>query len=162
MKDLSKALDDTYFETSASRPSSILMAGLLTRFIWFDQALQNSFEARGFPRVSRSESQVIVLAANGVKRPTDIAKTLGFSRQAVNQTLKSLIKRKLITLEPDPTDGRCLIVTPSLEGLPIVRSAMNILDHLECYLREIHGDEKLDVMLSMFQEDWGPPPTFPK
>lgn len=161
MNEIPSSFDDEACDKVKKRPSFVLMAGMLTGFIWFDQALQTSLKERGYEPVSRSESQVLVMAGTGLTRPSDISKALGLSRQAVNLTLKKLVERKLLKLIPDPKDGRSLLVLPSPEGWEMVKSAVDILDLSETHLSQKIGAETLHNVVEAVAKDWGQTPLFP-
>ena len=141
-------------------PGYVLMAGTLTGFIWFDQVLQKSLKARGYEPVTRSESQVLVISGRGFVHPSDVSRALGVSRQAVNLTLKKLVKRKLITLRPDPKDRRCLIIDPSPEGWSMVEETLDILEQARLHLNNKLGRADVDRMVDSFKKEWGAPPCF--
>ena len=64
-----------------------LLLSLLQGFYWFDEGLQNYLQARGWPVVSRPQSMVMANIVLGVRRPSDIARRLGVSRQAIHATM---------------------------------------------------------------------------
>lgn len=116
-----------------------LMAVLFQGFVWFDRALQDAYTRRGWPQVSRAESQILVLVGMGISRQKDMAALLGVSPQAVNQTSRQLVDKGLITLETDPHDRRQRIVTIPEDALPMHLDAVAILSALEADLVEKIG-----------------------
>ncbi len=65
-----------------------LIVPLLQAFYWFDDGLQAHLQARGWAHVTRPQSMVMVNIVTGIRRPSDIARNLGVSRQAVSAYLK--------------------------------------------------------------------------
>jgi len=65
---------------------------LLRAFYWMDESLQRNLRAQGGPKVTHSQSMVILTIGEGIKRPSAIAERLGVSRQAVHQCLQELVK----------------------------------------------------------------------
>lgn len=140
-----------------SRP--LLMWQFLRAFIWLDRGLQQSLEARGWPSVSRTESQVLLLVSVGIDRPIDISRSLGLTRQAINQTLNQLVMRGLLRLDDDPTDGRCKIVRFASEGEAMRADALEILTALEGELSRRGNVSAVRQMRRMDEWDWTPPPV---
>ncbi len=79
---------------------------LLQAYYWFDDALQSSVRAADGPNVPRLQSMVMANVAAGIGRPSEIARNLGISRQAVNTLLRELTRKELVELVPDATDLR--------------------------------------------------------
>ena len=103
------------------------MAQLLNRFIWFDGALQKSLDARGHGGVRRLESMCMVYVHAGVRRPTELARLLGVTRQSVNTALRELEEKGLIYMAPDPEDARCKLVSFAPEGAAMRQEAKKTL-----------------------------------
>ncbi len=115
--------------TKKGRPP--LMATLFQTFLWFDRNLQQNLVARGWPPASRTESQLLLLVGSGVTRQKDIARILGLTPQAINQTSNQLIAKGLIALEPDPADRRQRIIVVPQDGIDMHLDATAILAGLE-------------------------------
>ena len=103
--------------------SKFLMRGLLHSYYWCDEGLQNALRSAGFQTLSRTKSMIMVNIADGITRPTELARNLGISRQAIQQTLAELEDAGLVNLKTDPSDGRAKIVEFSIEGKGIGKSA---------------------------------------
>lgn len=67
--------------------TNYLMRGLLHGFYWCDESLQNLLKAAGKPELSRTRSMIMVNISDGITRPADLARNIGISRQAIQQTL---------------------------------------------------------------------------
>ena len=137
----------------------LLMWSLLRSFIWLDRALQANMAERGWTPLSRAESQIMLLASAGITRSTEISKALGLSRQAINQTIKHLVSRRLVTLVEDPEDRRCKIIEFADAGQAIRTDALDIIANLEAYLSERLGARELDQLKAAVDQDWGEPPV---
>src|SRR3546814_10762777 len=48
---------------------------------------------------------------SGIVRPSDIARNLGVSRQAVHSTINQMVKLGIVRLDVDPDDRRHMIVS---------------------------------------------------
>lgn len=145
---------------SGSQPAPLLMWELLRAFIWIDRGLQQNMEARGWTPLSRTESQVMLLASVGIMRPIEIARNLGLTRQAINQTLSQLVDKKLVELKDDPCDKRCKIVSFAQEGEAMRRDALKVLRALEDELLRRGGNKDLACLQDMENWDWNAPPVF--
>lgn len=136
-----------------------LMWQLLRAFIWIDRGLQQSMQARGWPPFSRTESQVMLLASVGIVRPIEIARSLGLTRQAINQAIAQLMEKGLVKLEDDTGDRRCKIVVFASEGEAMRKDARAILRRLEAELARRGERETLDCLRLMENWDWSNPPV---
>jgi len=136
--------------------TDFLMRGLLHGFYWCDESLQNSLEAAGIPPLSRTKSMIMVNISDGITRPSDLARNIGISRQAIQQTLVEMEKMGLITLAPDPSDGRAKIVKFSRRGSGIGKATFEIMDAIEKELIERLGSKPFETFRKVLFEDWGP------
>ena len=73
-----------------------LMFLLLQAYYWFDDSLQASIRSAGGPTLPRLQSMVMANVAAGVGRPSQIARNLGVSPQALNHLLAELKKKELV------------------------------------------------------------------
>ncbi len=144
---------------TATSSDVFLMWQFLRAFIWMDRGLQQSLERRGWPPVSRTESQILLLVSASVVRPTDISRSLGLSRQAINQTLKLLVERQLVELDNDPNDARCKMVRFAREGEAIRKDGRAVLAQLEAELARRIGPAAIVALKAVPEQNWGAPPT---
>ena len=93
-----------------------VLLSLLQGFYWFDEGLQNYLQARGWPVVTRPQSMVMANLVLGVSRPSDIARNMGVSRQAIHATINQMVELGIVKLADDPTNGRVKIVAPTEMG----------------------------------------------
>ena len=132
---------------------------LLRAFYWMDESLQRNLRARGGPKVTHSQSMVILTIGEGIRRPSAIAERLGVSRQAVHQCLQELVKVGLVELVADPEDGRAKVARLSKQGMPVRIVANEVLLALETELGERIGKRNLNKLRSALEQDWGEPAT---
>lgn len=135
-----------------------LMIDLLSAVYWFDEALQAGLRARGHQSVSRSQSMILANIAAGVHRPSELAKNLGVSRQAMSLALGELAARGLVEIEPDPNDGRAQRVVFSPRSVEIRRDAIAVMTSLEEELAGRIGKTRFNALCAAFESDWGAPP----
>lgn len=139
-----------------------LMLGLLTGFYWFDEGLQNYLRSRGWPHVSRPQSMIMANIVMGVTSPSEIARRLGISRQAIYNTLKTMIEMDMIELVDDPGSGRNKIVRETATGEAMRADAQDALILMQTALQERLGKQAVTDAINAMNRDWGPPLTFPK
>jgi len=90
-------------------------------------------------------------------RPTDLAASIGVSRQAIHQTINELIDVDLLELVNDPSDGRAKLVRVTAAGRENIAAAKSALSQIEARLRRRIGSENVDALRSALAADWGPP-----
>jgi len=130
---------------------------LLQGFSWFDDGLQAYLQAKGWPHVTRPQSMVMVHVVRGVTRPSDIARNLGVSRQAIHATINQMVALGMLELEDDPGDGRSKRVVIATEGLRMRAMAQEAMKVLSAALEERIGKDAVEGLHRAFAADWGPP-----
>ena len=136
----------------------VLIRGLLDAYYWMDESIQNHVRAAGYEPLSRSQAMIMISVAGGVRRPSDLARRLGVSRQAVHQLLADMDQRGLVDLRPDPADARAKEVHFSKRGggmhLVAVEAQRKVHEELEKRL----GRKVLDDLTrALLNTDWGEP-----
>lgn len=135
-----------------------LMSGLLHAFYWMDEGMQNHMRAAGQPELTRTQSLIMTLVADGVTRPADLARRLDISRQAVQQLLADMQARRLLDLVPDRNDARAKIVKYSSRGRDILLVAAHALEHIDEEIERRLGKRALASLRKILVEsDWGKP-----
>jgi DNA-binding MarR family transcriptional regulator len=137
-----------------------LLLSLLQGFYWFDEGLQNYFQARGWPSVTRPQSMVMANIALGVRRPSEIARRLGVSRQAIHATLGQMSELGIVALRDDPTTGRVKEVVVTELGERMRRDAQRAMVLMGEELGRRLGRSPLLKAAHLLNEDWGEPMTF--
>jgi DNA-binding MarR family transcriptional regulator len=137
----------------------ILLVPLMQAFFWFDDGLQSYLQARGWNQVTRPQSMVMTQVVLGVRKPSDIARNLGISRQAVHTTINQMIGLGMLELRDDLNDRRAKIVAVSPKGREMGRDADDAMTALAAELRRRIGDRNVDNLIKAFAADWGAPVT---
>lgn len=137
-----------------------LLLSLLRGFYWFDEGLQNYLQARGWPVVTRPQSMVMANLVLGVRRPSDIARNMGVSRQAIHATINQMIAMDIVQLIDDPTNGRVKIVAPTKTGETMRIDAQRSMIFMGEELARRLGRPQFMKAAHLLAEDWGPPVTF--
>ena len=88
-------------------------------------------------------------------RPSDIARNLGVSRQAIHSTINQMVRLGVVRLEVDPRDRRHMIVSLTELGARMRRDAQRAMDALTGQLAEKLGQDRFDALLEALEADWG-------
>jgi DNA-binding MarR family transcriptional regulator len=137
--------------------SDYLIVPLLQSFFWFDDGLQAHLKVKGWGHVTRPQSMVMVNVVTGVCRPSDIARNLGISRQAVHSTIAQMVEMGMFALEDDPQDGRSKIVEITSKGMAMRADANEAVRLLTAELGRRIGKANIDNLAAALGADWGPP-----
>lgn len=137
--------------------SAYLIVPMLQGFFWFDEGLQNYLRQKGWPSVTRPQSMVMVNVVLGVTRPSDIARALGVTRQAVHTTINGMVEIGLLELADDPQDRRSKIVVISEQGAKMREHARRATRLMCEELARRIGPERLETLREALAADWGPP-----
>ena len=137
-----------------------LLLSLLQGFYWFDEGLQNYLQARGWPAVTRPQSMVMANIVLGVRRPSEIARRLGVSRQAIHATLNQMVELGMVALVDDPTNGRVKEVTVTPQGERMRLDAQRAMVIMGDELGRRLGKAQLLKTAQLLHEDWGEPMSF--
>lgn len=120
-----------------------------------DEGLQARLHDRGWPDVSRSQSMVMTNVVSGIVRPSDIARNLGISRQAIHSTINQMEKLGILRLDVDPNDRRHMTVALTETGSQMRRDAQLAMDSLTAQIAKVLGQRKFDALLAALEADWG-------
>ncbi len=137
-----------------------LLLSLLQGFYWFDEGLQNYLQARGWPSVTRPQSMVMANIVLGVRRPSDIARNMGVSRQAIHATINQMVGLGMIALTDDASNRRVKVVQLTPLGETMRRDAQQAMIVLGEELSRRLGRSTVTRAAQALNEDWGPPMTF--
>lgn len=92
---------------------------------------------------------------SGVVRPSDIARNLGVSRQAVHSTINQMVKLGIVRLDVDPDDRRHMIVSLTELGARMRKDAQRSMDALTAQIADRLGQDRFDALLAALEADWG-------
>ncbi|WP_256869236.1 MarR family winged helix-turn-helix transcriptional regulator [Sphingobium lactosutens] len=134
-----------------------LIVPLLQSFEWFDESLQLSLREGGWPQLTRPESMVMMHVQLNINRPSDIARSLRLTRQAVHSTIAGLVERGVFELVDDPDDKRVKMVQLTEMGNAMRQDAQKIVVALTDMLSKRIGAKHVRALQAAFDEDWGDP-----
>ena len=132
-----------------------LIIALFQRFCWLDEGLQARLHDHGWPDVNRPQSMVMTNIVSGIVRPSDIARNLGLSRQAIHSTINQMVKLGIVQLDVDPDDRRHMIVSLTDLGGRMRKDAQRSMDALTAQIAAVLGQDKFDALLAALEADWG-------
>ncbi len=144
-------------QATPDKEPDFLMGLLFDAFYWFDESLQSSIQAQNIPTLSRSQSMIMICLAQGIRRPSELARRLRVSRQAIQKTLSDLEAKGYLRLVDDPDDRRAKLVALSKIGRERQTNARDCLRTLENELRVRLGSGNVTAMTKALQGDWGEP-----
>ena len=139
-----------------------LILSLLQGFYWFDEGLQNYLRSKGWPAVTRPQSMVMANVVLGFRRPSDIARNMDVSRQAIHATTNQMVTLGILALVDDPTNRRVKLLTLTPLGEQMRADAQQAMVVISDELGRRVGRAQLLKTAHMLDSDWGPPLTFPK
>lgn len=145
---------------TADEDNRHLLLSLLQGFYWFDEGLQNYLQARGWPVVTRPQSMVMANVVLGVRRPSDIARNMGVTRQAIHATINQMVELGMVEMADDPSNGRVKVLTLTPTGERMRKDAQHAMVLLGEELGRRVGKPELLKAAAMLSQDWGPAVTF--
>ena len=134
-----------------------LIVPLLQAFLWFDDGLQAHLQEKGWGHVTRPQSMVMINVVTGVCRPSDIARNLGISRQAIHSTINQMVEMGMFELTDDPLDGRSKIVSIAAKGQEMRADANAAVQMLTAELARRIGKANVANLAVALGADWGAP-----
>lgn len=134
-----------------------LIVPLWQAFVWFDEGLQTFLRSRGWPEVTRPQSLVMTNVVIGVRRPSDIARNLGVSRQAIHTTIRQMVELEMLELVDDPEDRRSKLVEIAGAGAQMRENAREAMRLMTGELEARIGKDKVEALKAALAADWGEP-----
>ena len=133
-----------------------LILSLLQGFYWFDEGLQNYLRAKGWPAVTRPQSMVMANVVLGFRRPSDIARNMDVSRQAIHATISQMVKLGMLALLDDPTSRRVKLLALTPLGERMRADAEQAMVVISDELGRRVGRAQLLKTAHLLDLDWGP------
>jgi DNA-binding MarR family transcriptional regulator len=96
-------------------------------------------------------------------RPSELARRMGTSKQAVGQLVNDLEKLGVLERVPDPSDGRARLVVFTEEGMRLMVQGLGVLKQVEEEVTQSLGCEaveelkqSLEAVVNFFEKPTGP------
>lgn len=130
---------------------------LLRAADWFNDAFVGALAAQGWPRLSRSQAQLLLMVEPNGTSPAELARRLDMTRQSMGELIKVMMAHGLITQEPNPADARSILVklTPTAHALGQAAAVVQV--ELDRLLADRIGSAAVAELRSILSADWGPP-----
>lgn len=149
---------DTNADADAEQADQNLLRTLVHATYWIDDGLQAYMKQHAGLSLPRAQSMAMVYLTEGVDRPSDLAQKLRVSKQATQQALKELANKGMITMTPDPNNGRQKLVQLTEHGRGMRHLAKRALAELETELARRIGAGQVNHLRAALDADWGLPP----
>jgi DNA-binding MarR family transcriptional regulator len=113
----------------------------------FDETAQAICNAEAGERIARPAVMRLLphLSGDGI-RPTDLARRVDVSKQAVGQTLADLEARGYVEYVADASDGRARVVRLTRAGREAMAIGIDVLARLEAAVAARVGRRRLDTL----------------
>lgn len=99
-----------------------------------------------------SYGRILDLIDAGGSRPSELAAGSWITKQAVGQRVRELEARGWVAVEPDPTDGRAVVVRRTPAGDRVRRMARRAIEQVEEAWAEQVGPERYAVFRAVLDE----------
>ncbi len=127
--------------TSADLAPFVALVDRVGRALTVD--LVSAAAERGFPEVRLSHNAVFATLQAEGSRVSDMAARAGITKQSMAAIVKDLEEVGLVTVSPDPADGRAKVVQYTDRGWECVRGGKAYLREVEDALASLIGRERL-------------------
>lgn len=128
----------------ADRPPLIAIVERAERALVAD--LVSAAAERGFPEVRVSHNAVFATLQAEGSRVSDMAARAGITKQSLAAIVKDLERAGLVTVAPDPADGRAKLVKYTDRGWQCARAGAAYLREVEDALADVVGSVRLDEL----------------
>jgi DNA-binding MarR family transcriptional regulator len=114
--------------------------------------LVGSAAERGFPEVRLSHNAVFATLQPGGSRVSDMAARAGITKQSLAAIVKDLEAAGMVTVSPDPTDGRAKVVQYTERGRECAHAGAAYLREVEEDLAGRIGRDRLDDLRELLDQ----------
>jgi DNA-binding MarR family transcriptional regulator len=136
----------------------ILLRTLMHAFYWVDDGLQAHMRRQAGFSLPRAQSMIMVCLTEGVTSQSELARRLQVSKQAIQQALRAMVDNGMVTIDPDPDNGRQRVVRVTAKGEAMREIARTGLQALQEELARRIGRDRLEALHDALNADWGPVP----
>lgn len=123
--------------------------------LWLKKKLLAALEAGNHHGLSQSDVLMLANLNCGRTYPSEVARRIGVTRQAVYKMLKNLEYKGIISLDLDTErrNSKVIVITP--KGEELIRKAVEILEDIESELRAQLPPGSVDQLREILEQDWG-------
>lgn len=122
---------------------------------WLMRRLDNeraALEAGGGPMLRGSQGRILHLLPDEGARPTELAAGDWITKQAIGQRVRELEQMGLVRTDPDPNDGRAVIVRLTPEGDRVQQQLLAAIDAMERSWAEQVGEQRYATFRAVLDE----------
>lgn len=112
---------------------------LLMSLAGWQDALVSGLQAQGFRRFRASHMNLLRHLDFGGTRISELAARSRLSKQAVGQLLAACEAERLVSMAPDPTDGRAKLVVFTDRGRAIIEAEVHVMRRIDAELKKLLG-----------------------
>lgn len=142
------------------RPQMGVALALLKYFYWIEIGIRSYLRSRENVEFSRAEGLLIATVMLGHNKPSEMARQLGCSRQAVHAMIREMRGKGIVDLVPDAHDGRIKLVVLTPLAQRMNADGIIAMERLWDELGRRVGRPDLNRLAKILAKDWGPPVVF--
>lgn len=131
---------------------------LTDKFDWYEECLKQHDRKHGHLHIKPSLVPLLKQMDRGQDaRMHLLAIRMGVSRRRVSQVVAEGVECGMLSVHPDPDDGRITIVRVTELGLKSCEEAIDAMRAIEAELCKRIGRENVAELTRLLRMDWGPP-----
>jgi DNA-binding MarR family transcriptional regulator len=108
--------------------------------------------AGDYPDVTAAHNRVMVMIEPEGSRPIDLARKAQVTRQSMTETLATMARLGLITLEPDPSDRRAKLAVLTPKGWTAMRDGLAAALGIHRHWEGVLGEAKMTRLMRLLRE----------
>lgn len=151
---------DTRTVPARQRRAVALAQGLSRAASWYNDALLSEVRSAGWDGITASQAAAIpeLASPHGV-RPAALARRLGVTRQSVQKLLDGLVSLGLVSVHPDPGDGRATVAGLTDAGWRLNADVAEAAARVEKELVRRIGRERTSALATLLDGAFQPDRT---
>jgi DNA-binding MarR family transcriptional regulator len=122
---------------------------------WVQDNLNHELVKAGYPQIKLNQGVLICNVLLGIHRPSELAKKLGISRQAVSVMIKELESQNIVETRDDPNHKLARIVQINVKNENLDAAIGKAFKKTERLLEKRIGKTKLNNLKAALEADWG-------
>lgn len=122
--------------------------------LWFKKKLLAALESSDHKGFGSSDILMLANLDCGRTYPSEVARRIGVSRQAVYKLLRNLEQKEIVSLEQDSERKNSKVIVITSKGEAMIRDAIILLQGIEKELRDKIGEESVDRLRAVLELDW--------
>ena len=136
-----------------------MVLSLLKAYYWLEGGVREHVRSRGAPEFTRSQAMLMANIILGYTHPSEIARQLDISRQAVHMVIRQMIAKDIVTLKDDPQKRRVKHVVLTKLGQKMRDDGVTGMAILTAELGKRIGKANVNKLATLLNADWGPAPA---